>query len=130
MEIVQNFREYGKTEVQRQRFEFLPRLETKNPGRYFSTQSITDRWDASVKKAGIRRRTPYQSRYTYECWLLAAGANPSFIASRLGHEDAEMMYRVYSAWNKDFDGEQAELLKEHLSFAPNTPLKTKIFKLK
>lgn len=128
-EIVQHFREYGKTEVQRKRFVFLPRLGTKNPGYYFSTQSITDRWDASVKKAGIRRRTPYQSRHTYACWSLAAGANPSFIASQLGHEDAEMVYRVYSAWIKEFDGEQVELLNERLGFAPSMPLKTKLSKI-
>lgn len=29
-EIVQHFREYGKTEVQKKRFVFLPRLGTKN----------------------------------------------------------------------------------------------------
>ncbi|WP_257805850.1 site-specific integrase [Enterobacter ludwigii] len=129
-EIVQHFREYGKSEVQRKRFVFLPRLGTKSPGNYFSTQSITDRWDASVKKAGIRRRTPYQSRHTYACWSLAAGANPSFIASQLGHEDAEMVYRVYSAWIKEFDGEQVELLNKRLGFAPSMPLKTKLSKIK
>ncbi|WP_447439503.1 tyrosine-type recombinase/integrase [Enterobacter cloacae] len=94
---------------------------TKNPGNYFSTQSITDRWDASVKKAGIRRRTPYHSRHTYACWSLAAGANPSFIASQLGHEDAEIVYRVYSAWIMEFDGEPVELLNERLGFDPICP---------
>lgn len=118
-EIVQHFREYGKTEKQKHRFVFLPGLSSSVPGNYFSNQSIADRWDAAIKKSGIRRRTPYQSRHTYACWSLAAGANPSFIASQLGHEDAEMVYRVYSAWIKEFDGEQVDLLNERLGFVPN-----------
>lgn len=129
-EIVQHFREYGKTEVQKHRFVFVPRLASRQPGKYFCTQSITDRWDASVKKAGIHRRTPYQSRHTYACWALAAGANPSFIAAQLGHEDAEMVYRVYSTWIKEFDGEQVELLNRNLRFAPTIPLTMKITKIK
>lgn len=128
--IVQHFRESGKTEVQKHRFVFVPGLSYDHPGNYFCTQSITDRWDASVKKAGIRRRTPYQSRHTYACWALAAGANPSFIAAQLGHEDAEMVYRVYSAWIKEFDGEQVDLLNRNLGFAPTTPPAIKITKIR
>lgn len=122
-EIQQHFREYGKTEVQKHRFVFVPGLGYGAPGSYFSTQSITDRWDAAMKKSGIRRRTPYQSRHTFACWALSAGANPSFIASQLGHEDAEMVFRVYSAWVKEFDGEQVNMLNEKLGFAPNVPQK-------
>lgn len=128
-EIVQHFREHGKKELEKHRFVFVPGLKTKSPGKYFSTQSITDRWDASVKKAGIRRRTPYQSRHTYACWSLAAGANPSFIASQLGHEDAEMVFRVYSAWIKEYDVSQVEMLNRHLGFVPNTPPEGKIFEI-
>ncbi|MFK3711815.1 tyrosine-type recombinase/integrase [Leclercia adecarboxylata] len=127
-EIVQHFREYGKTEVQKHRFVFVPGLANDQPGEYFCTQSITDRWDASVKKSGIRRRTPYQSRHTYACWALAAGANPSFIAAQLGHEDAEMVYRVYSAWIKEFDGEQVDMLNRNLGFAPIVSPSAKITK--
>jgi integrase len=35
----------------------------------------------SVKRAGIRRRNPYHTRHTFACWLLSAGANPSFAAT-------------------------------------------------
>lgn len=126
--IVQHFREYGKTETQNHRFVFLPGLTTRTPGQFFSTQSIADRWNVSVRNAKIRRRTPYQSRHTFACWALAAGANPSFIAAQLGHEDAEMVYRVYSAWIKEFDGEQVRLLNRNLGFASTVPLNMKITK--
>ncbi|WP_409072003.1 tyrosine-type recombinase/integrase, partial [Listeria monocytogenes] len=46
------------------------------------------RWNAAVKRAGIRRRNPYHTRHTFACWLLTAGANPAFIASQMGHETA------------------------------------------
>ncbi|EFH7176082.1 integrase, partial [Escherichia coli] len=35
------------------------------------------RWNAAVKRAGIRRRNPYHTRHTFACWLLTAGANPA-----------------------------------------------------
>ena len=129
-QIVQHFREYGKTEVHKHRFVFLPDIQTDKPGAYYETGSISARWDASVEKAKIRRRAPYQSRHTYACWSLAAGANPSFIASQLGHENAEMVYRVYLAWIKEFDGEQVDMLNQRLGYAPNTPPETKITKIK
>lgn len=122
-EIIQHFREYGSSEQQKHRFVFLPGLRQKAPGKYFSSQSISDRWDAAVKKAGIRRRTPYQTRHTFACWALSAGANPSFIASQLGHEDAQMVYRVYSSWIKEFDGDQVHMLNDKYGSAPIAPLK-------
>lgn len=122
-EIIQHFREYGSNEPQKHRFVFLPGLKQKAPGKYFSNQSISDRWNAAVKKAGIRRRTPYQTRHTFACWALSAGANPSFIASQLGHEDAQMVYRVYSSWIKEFNGDQVRMLNDKFGVAPSMPLK-------
>ncbi|WP_313448451.1 site-specific integrase, partial [Pseudescherichia sp.] len=122
--IVQHFREYGSSEEQQHRFVFLPGLKKQKPGKYFTCDSISDRWDAAVKKAGIRRRTPYQTRHTFACWALSAGANPSFIASQLGHEDAQMVYRVYSAWLKEFSGDQVSMLNDKYGVTPITPPKT------
>lgn len=122
-DIIQHFREYGSSETQHHKFVFLPGLKQKVPGKYFSNQSISDRWDAAVKKAGIRRRAPYQTRHTYACWALSAGANPSFIASQLGHEDAQMVYRVYSSWIKEFNGDQVSMLNDKYGTAPIAPLK-------
>lgn len=48
-EVVQHFREYRKTEVQKHRFVFVPGLLYNEPGSFFSTQSIADRWDSSIK---------------------------------------------------------------------------------
>ncbi len=61
---------------------------------YYSVSSLGARWNAAVKRAGIRRRNPYHTRHTFACWLLTAGANPAFIASQMGHETAQMVIVV------------------------------------
>lgn len=50
-------------------------------------------WDAAIKRAGLRHRKSYQSRHTYACWSLTAGANPAFIANQMGHADAQWYFR-------------------------------------
>ncbi|ELQ6221923.1 tyrosine-type recombinase/integrase [Cronobacter turicensis] len=68
-----------------------------------------------AKRAGIRRRNPYHTRHAYACWLLNAGANPSFIASQLGHQNAQMVYNVYAAWIEDLNNNQVDELNKKLS---------------
>lgn len=48
--------------------------------------------------------------------VLAAGANPSFIANQMGHENAQMVYEVYAAWIEEMNHEQVEMLNEKLAF--------------
>lgn len=103
-------REHGKTEVQELHFVFVPKSQSKTKRGYFSKNSIGYSWRRGLKLAGIRERHPYQSRHTYACWSLSAGANPSFIASQMGHENAKMVYTVYSKWIADMDDDQAGLL--------------------
>ncbi|CAH5220436.1 Putative defective protein IntQ [Enterobacter cloacae] len=38
------------------------------------------------------------------------GANPSFIASQMGQEDARMVYEVYSKWIGDMNQDQVNML--------------------
>ncbi|EKV96305.1 phage integrase family protein, partial [Escherichia coli 90.0091] len=63
-------------------------------------------WDAAVKRAGIRHRKSYQSRHTYACWSLTAGANPAFIANQMGHADAQMVFQVYGKWMSENNNAQ------------------------
>lgn len=108
-------REYGRTETQHLRFVFMPRMRKGEQKPYYNVSSIGDRWDAAVKRAGIRRRNPYHTRHTYACWLLSAGANPSFIASQMGHENAQMVYEVYAAWIEELSGDQVNMLNSKLA---------------
>ena len=115
-EIVYYHREYGHTERQRVHFVFMPGIRNGEQKPYYSLSSIGNRWNSAVKRAGIRRRNPYHTRHTFACWLLAAGANPSFIANQMGHENAQMVYEVYATWIEEMNHEQVEMLNEKLAF--------------
>ncbi|EMU1127375.1 TPA: tyrosine-type recombinase/integrase [Citrobacter koseri] len=109
-DIVFNHREHGHTEQQSLRFVFVPGKQSKDGSTYFSRGSIASSW----KRSGIRRCPPYQSRHTYACWLLSTGANPSFIASQMGHENAKMVYEVYSKWIAGMNADQVAMLNARL----------------
>jgi integrase len=53
-------------------------------------------WHPLLRHLGLRRRVPYQTRHTCATLWLAAGENPQWIASQLGHTTTEMLFRVYS----------------------------------
>lgn len=110
-------REHGKTEQQEIRFVFVPRSNSKRKNGYFCKTSISYGWRRGIKVAHIRNRHAYQSRHTYACWALSAGANPSFIASQMGHEDARMVYEVYSKWIGDMNQDQISMLNNRMPTA-------------
>lgn len=113
--ILFHYREYGKTEIQRLHFIFMPRKRKGEQKPFYSVSSIGARWNATVKRAGIRRRNPYHTRHTFACWLLSAGANPSFIANQMGHENAQMVYEVYGTWIEELNGDQVLMLNNKLA---------------
>lgn len=117
-------REYGRTEMHPCTFVFNPQIVTRNSlaGHHYAVGSINQSWEAAMRRAGLRYRKAYQSRHTYACWSLSAGANPNFIATQLGHADAQMVYKVYGKWMSDKNQDQVSLLNQNLSeFAPSMP---------
>ncbi|EKQ1214054.1 TPA: site-specific integrase [Klebsiella pneumoniae] len=117
-------REYGRTAIHDCTFVFNPQLVRKssNVGYHYKVDSIGDSWETALKRAGLRHRKAYQSRHTYACWSLSAGANPSFIASQMGHTSAQMVFNVYGAWMADSNSDQIAMLNQKLSdFAPSMP---------
>ncbi|MXF44986.1 DUF3596 domain-containing protein [Raoultella sp. Lac2] len=114
-EITFHHREHGLTEQQKLRFVFVPVKNWRGETKYYGSQSLGYSWEAGLKRAGIRSRRPYQSRHTFACWLLTAGANPSFIASQMGHENAKMVYDIYSKWIGEMNRDQVEMLNDSFS---------------
>lgn len=47
-------------------------------------------------------------------WMLSAGADPAFIASQMGCENAKMVYEVYSTWIVGMNADQVGMLNERL----------------
>ncbi|MGK9174166.1 site-specific integrase [Yokenella regensburgei] len=117
-------REYGRSVMHQCTFVFNPKISALNgrSGNHYSVSSINQVWREALKRAGLRHRNAYQSRHTYACWSLSAGANPNFIANQMGHADAQMVYKVYGRWMADNNLDQIAILNQKLSsFAPPMP---------
>jgi len=98
----------------------MRQLREKNKINYSQAEaSLPQTWRAAIRKAGLTYRKSYPSRHTYACWSFSAGANPDFIASQMGHANAQRVYQVYSYWMKENDEAQRSLLNEKVNeFAP------------
>ncbi|EDJ4878947.1 integrase [Salmonella enterica] len=123
-EVEVKLREYGQSVIQPCTFVFSPQCVKRGPrtGYHYAVNSINKIWAPIIKRAGIRYRNAYQSRHTYACWSLSAGANPNFIATQMGHTDAQMVYKVYGKWMSEKSAEQVSLLNQALSrYAPSLP---------
>lgn len=117
-------RQRGKTRVDECTFVFSPRAVCRNGlgGACYSSESIRQIWTSVSRKAGIRHRNAYQSRHTFACWMLSAGANPYFIAAQMGHSSPQMLYQVYGDWMPGNNDDQIELINSRITQnAPHMP---------
>ncbi len=117
-------REYGRSTIHPCTFVFNPQFTKRNnlTGYHYAVNSINKTWESAMRRAGLRYRKAYQSRHTYACWSLTAGANPSFVANQMGHANAQMVYQVYGTWMPENNAVQVALLNKQLSdFAPTMP---------
>jgi integrase len=53
-------------------------------------------WYPTLKKLGLKKRRPYQTRHTAATLWLASGENPEWIARQMGHTTTKMLFTVYS----------------------------------
>ncbi len=113
-------REYGKYKEDTCTFIFQPNIVARNglETKYYSPGGFSNIWVSLIKRSGVRHRKSYQTRHTYACWMLAAGANPAFIATQMGHSSSKMVHDVYGAWMKENDRDQIALMNRN---APQLP---------
>ena len=88
-------------------------------GQTLSHRNITQRiWYPALKRLGLKKRRPYQTRHTAATLWLAAGENPEWIARQLGHANTKMLFEIYSRYVPNLtrqDGSAFErLLNGHL----------------
>ncbi|MGX8942256.1 Arm DNA-binding domain-containing protein [Symbiopectobacterium sp. Eva_TO] len=117
-------RQHGKTRHDECTFVFSPSVSCRNGagGICYSSESIRQTWTSASRKAGIRHRKAYQSRHTFACWMLSAGANPYFIASQMGHSSPQMLYQVYGDWMPGNNDDQIALINSKIAQnAPHMP---------
>lgn len=53
-------------------------------------------WYPTLKRLGLKKRAPYQTRHTTATLWLASGENPEWIARQMGHSSTEMLFKTYS----------------------------------
>jgi integrase len=69
---------------------------TRN-GKPLCHRNVTQRvWYPLLRTLQLNPRRPYETRHTAATLWLAAGENPNWIASQLGHTSTEMLFRVYA----------------------------------
>ncbi len=116
-----HLREFGRTRTDDCTFVFSPKITTRNTngGEWYSSGAFGTTWNYALKKAGLRHRKAYETRHTFACWALSAGANPSFIATQMGHTSAQMIYSVYGKWMTENNGDQMSIM--NAGFTQNAP---------
>ncbi len=55
-------------------------------------------WYPALEKAGLRRRTMYQTRHTFASLMLSHGEDPLWIARMLGHSTLQMVFQHYGTF--------------------------------
>lgn len=61
--------------------------------------NVTKRiWYPALKRLGMEKRRPYQTRHTAATLWLAAGENPEWVARQLGHASSQMLFQTYSRY--------------------------------
>ncbi|TWX70426.1 site-specific integrase [Colwellia sp. C1TZA3] len=90
-----------------------------NSGQPIDHNNVTKRiWYPLLKRLGLEKRRPYQSRHTAATLWLASGESPEWIAKQMGHSNTQMLFQVYSRFVPNLtrrDGSAFErLLKKSL----------------
>jgi integrase len=52
-------------------------------------------WNPTLARAGLRHRTPYQTRHTFASLMLDQNEDPAWVARMLGHTTLRMLYERY-----------------------------------
>lgn len=63
-----------------------------------SSNKIGEAWKKVLEKINVKYRNPYQMRHTYASTLLSNGENVFWLATQMGHENTEMLFKHYGKW--------------------------------
>lgn len=58
----------------------------------------TKLWYPTLKKAGLSKRRPYETRHTAAILHMAALENPVYISRMLGHSNTKMLFDIYAPY--------------------------------
>jgi len=65
-------------------------------GKPINVDNLRNRvWYPALEKAGLRKRTMYQTRHAFASLMLSHGEDPLWVARMLGHTTLNMIFRHY-----------------------------------
>ncbi|TMM47056.1 tyrosine-type recombinase/integrase [Colwellia ponticola] len=92
--------------------------------------NVTKRiWYPLLKRLGLEKRRPYQTRHTAATLWLASGESPEWIARQMGHSNTQMLFQVYSRFVPNLtrqDGSAFEKLLKNTFIECNSELDIKV----
>ena len=65
---------------------------------WHSSNKLAEAWKKVIERSGVEYRNSYQMRHTYASTLLSNGENIFWLATQLGHENTEMIFKHYGKW--------------------------------
>ena len=84
-------------------------------GQRIDPESLTRRFYAASKRAGVPQIRLHSLRHTWAAWALQEGVSVHVVAGRLGHSDAGFTLRTYAPFMPHQDRETADRLGGKLS---------------
>lgn len=73
-------------------------------------------WYPALKKSGLKRSSPYETRHTAAVLHIAAHENPLYISQMPGHSDIRLLFDVYAPYVVNasrLDGSAFDELMKH-----------------
>ncbi|WP_346276487.1 site-specific integrase [Pseudonocardia sp.] len=93
-------------------------------GRRPHPDSVTDRFNRLVDRAGARRIRLHDVRHTYSTLSLDTGIEPKILSDRVGHSNPAVTFQIYAHRSTGQDRAAAELIGRLIERAvPRTPLR-------
>ena len=113
-------------EVLRQLRQASPRdaghVFTNRHGNPLEVNNLRNRvWYPTLKKAGLRKRTMYQTRHTFASLMLSHGEDPLWVARMLGHASLDMIFKHYGKFIRNRSRKDGGRFLEGLKAAEASP---------
>ena len=75
-------------------------------------------WKPGLEKAGLPRRSLYQTRHTFATLMLDAGEHPGWVQKMMGHETMQMIYENYYSYIRDYGKGEGSAFMEKVFNSP------------
>jgi len=73
-----------------------------NTGKEWASSEVVSKcWKKLLSSVSVKYRNCYQMRHTYCSMLVSNGENLAWVASQMGHENTELVIKVYGKWLPD-----------------------------